>query len=372
MRINIKQITAITVMTVAVIAAVTGCGSAPESTVQTSKTAKTATTVPVTTAASADFVNSYDNTAELSAKYPVMNPTPVNTELGGKIQNRLLSGFENWNRGYEAWKAWGDILYTKDSIYNVHGVRLTLPEYQASMNATLGQLNIQMGNFENMIICDDWAAIHYDISTTVKGKTSPGSVMEFVHFKDYGDPLGVRVKEGWGGPKDSSFESMSMFQTEEEKKTQQEALKETADYQIPDTDDLEKKYPVKNPTKDNSSMADGIRKAILEDFDSWNQGYDQWSANADNFYTSNAVLTAGGKAMTLDEFRTSVKETDKSTDTRKLYFDNMLISGDWAAIHYRYTSEDLTTKEKTAGDAMQFLHFVKEDNQVRVDKSWAK
>ena len=78
------------------------------------------------------------------------------------------------------------------------------------MNATLGQLNIQMGNFENMIICDDWAAIHYDISTTVKGKTSPGSVMEFVHFKDYGNPLGVRVKEGWGGPKDSSFESMDM------------------------------------------------------------------------------------------------------------------------------------------------------------------
>ncbi|MBQ3800614.1 MAG: hypothetical protein II837_09995, partial [Treponema sp.] len=73
------------------------------------------------------------------------------------IENRLLTGFENWNRGFDAWKSWGTILYTDDSIYNVHGVRLTLAEYQAAMNVTLKQANIQMGDFQNIIICDDWA-----------------------------------------------------------------------------------------------------------------------------------------------------------------------------------------------------------------------
>ena len=81
------------------------------------------------------------------------------------IQNRLLNGFENWNRGFDAWKAWGDILYTPASMYNVHGVRLTLPEYQQAMHLTLRNNDIQMGKFRNMIVNDDWVAIHYDIST---------------------------------------------------------------------------------------------------------------------------------------------------------------------------------------------------------------
>jgi len=123
--------------------------------------------------------------------------------IGKKIQNRLLTGFENWNRGFDAWKAWGDILYTKDSIYNVHGARLTLAEYQAAMNVTLKQVDIQMGAFHDMVICDDWCAIRYDITTNACGRSIPGSVMEFVHFKDYGGDLGTRVVEGWGAPKDS-------------------------------------------------------------------------------------------------------------------------------------------------------------------------
>ena len=104
------------------------------------------------------IVNSYNNTAELIEKFPIENPTPVEPGIGEQIQNRLLTGFENWNRGFEAWKAWGNILYTEDSIYNVHGARLTLAEYQASMNVTLQQTDIKMGAFHNMIICDDWAA----------------------------------------------------------------------------------------------------------------------------------------------------------------------------------------------------------------------
>ena len=54
-----------------------------------------------------EILNSYDNTEELLKKFTVMNPTPVETDMEKKIQNRLLTGFENWNRGTEAWMAWG-------------------------------------------------------------------------------------------------------------------------------------------------------------------------------------------------------------------------------------------------------------------------
>ena len=80
-----------------------------------------------------DIVNSYNNTEELIKKFPVENPTSVKKDLEEKIQNRLLTGFENWNRGFKAWKAWGEILYTKESIYNVHGARLTLAHYKDPM-----------------------------------------------------------------------------------------------------------------------------------------------------------------------------------------------------------------------------------------------
>ena len=99
-----------------------------------------------------EIVDSYDNTEELIQKFPVNNPTTVNRGLETKIQNRLLTGFENWNRGFAAWKKWGNILYTEDSIYNVHGARLSLSQYQAFMDVILKQTDIQMGAFHNMII----------------------------------------------------------------------------------------------------------------------------------------------------------------------------------------------------------------------------
>lgn len=310
-----------------------------------------------------DIMNDYSNNHELLKKFPVINETPVSEGIGEQIENRLLTGFENWNRGFDAWKAWGDILYTEDSIYNVHGARLTLKEYQDAMDVTLKQMNLIMGNFNNMVICDDWAAIHYDITTVVGDKEKPGTVMEFVQFKDYGDELGTRVVEGWGGPKDDSFESMSYFQTEEEKALQQKLTDEILSYEIPDTDDLSVKYPVKNPTTANSDKADVIKDAILKDFDAYNQGMDGYASAVQELFTDDAVITVSGdrydKAGYID-FEKNKAETVKTT---KLYFDNMLISGDWAAIHYRVVTEDTNTGERKAGDKMEFFRFT-DDGKV--------
>ena len=170
-----------------------------------------------------DIINSYYNTEELMKKYPIEHQTRIFPGLEEKIQNRLLTGFENWNRGFNAWKAWGNILYTKDSIYNVHGARLSLAHYQQAMDITLKQANIIMGAFHNMLICDEFAAIYYDIITFYGDNQKKENVMEFVKFKDYWGELGTRVVEGWGSTKDKSYESMIKFQ-EEDKYEQQRQL----------------------------------------------------------------------------------------------------------------------------------------------------
>ncbi|MCC6496710.1 MAG: nuclear transport factor 2 family protein [Propionibacteriaceae bacterium] len=368
MKKNLNTLVALTVATVA-IGLVAGCSSASPQT----PTAASTTTNASGSATPVSISTSYDNTAELAKKFPIVNATPIKGQLGEKIENRLLNGFENWNRGFDAWKAWGDILYVPESIYNVHGARLTLPEYQRAMNATLSKTAIAMGNFNNMVVNDNWAAIRYDITTTVSGKSMPGSVMEFVQFKDFGAGQGVRVVEGWGGPKDDSFAGMSSFQTDAEKQAQQQALADVVSYKIPATSNLEKKYPVKNPTTDNSANAKAMKDAVLEDFDAWNQGYDAWAKEASGFYTAGAELAASdGTTQTLDQYTAAAKAAGQTSKVQKVYFENLLVSGDWVAIHYRTTTENLSTQEKTAGDSMQFFHFVKDGDSMKVDKSWTK
>ncbi|MCM3702296.1 nuclear transport factor 2 family protein [Paenibacillus macerans] len=368
MKKNMKKMlmASMTALAIGMIAA--GCGATTDSGLA-EDTANSSSVEPVVS-----ISDSYDNTEELAAIFPIINPTPIDTEMGKNIQNRLLNGFENWNRGYDAWETWGDILYTEDSLYNVHGVKLTLKEYQDSMNATLQSNDIQMGNFNNMIISGDWAAIRYDITTTNRQtkKSSDGSVMEFVHFKDYGDELGTRVVEGWAGTKGADFDGLTSFQTDDAKAAQQAALDAVVNATIPDTTDLEAKYPVTSPTPIDTDMAKKIQNAILNDFENWNQGFDAWTGWADTYYDSNLKYHTSDETMTLAEYKASVKNTAESTDVKRIRFDNMLISGDWAAIHYRITNQDATTGEKTAGDVMQFLHFAKDGNSVKVIECWTK
>lgn len=356
-------------------AAITACRTTPPAAEQTTVTAKSTTKADSTQAPQAvEISDSYDNNKELLAKFPIENLTPVDTDMEKNIQNRLLNGFENWNRGFDTWKAWGDILYTPDSLYNIHGVKLTLAEYQKAMDIELKATNIQMGVFRNMVISDDWTAIRYDIHNTNNktGETNDGTVMEFVHFKDYGDDLGTRVVEGWAGTKDNSFNGVSNFQTEEEKAKQQEALQKVVNYTIPETTDLTAKYPVINPTSVDDQMGKKIQAAILQDFDNWNQGAEAWGNWADSYYTKDYQSHGRDEDMGLEDYKSFVKGDAEKTEDKRLFFDNMLISGDWAAIHYRVTNTDKATNEKSTGDVMQFLHFVLDGDSVKVSESWTK
>ncbi len=311
-----------------------------------------------------EVLNSYDNTMELAEKFPTTNPTPVFTQMEKNIQNRLLTGFENWNRGFDAWKAWGEILYTPASLYNVHAVHLTLAEYQNAMKATLRANDIQMGDFKNMVVVDDWCAIHYEIATINRETkaVTPGSVMEFVHFADLGADLGTRVVEGWAGTRGADYAGLGYFQTAEEKTAQKEMMDAIAATVIPDTDDPAEKYPVKNPTTVRTETGERIKATILYDFEHWNRGYKDWSAWSDTYYSRDLAYHTDRGVMTLDEYR----ESEKDNTAKRLYFESMLISGDWAAIHYR------TAANGEAGSRMQFLRFVQEGDALKVCECWTK
>jgi hypothetical protein len=227
-------------------------------------------------------LDSYDNTDELIKKYKVLNPTSVYTGVEKKIQNRLLTGFENWNRGFKTWKEWGNILYIPASIYNVHGARLSLASYQNAMDRTLKQTIIYMGDFHNMLITEKYCGIHYDIISN--GKRS--KVMEFAEFAENAEG-GVYVKEGWGSIKDDSYYGLKYFQAESERTFEESQTSELLSYSIPTNDDLKLKYPITNPTS-YTAEEEAKLEIILEGFDSWNNGIDAYKAWVDIAYDKDA------------------------------------------------------------------------------------
>jgi hypothetical protein len=308
-------------------------------------------------------LNSYDNTEELIKKYKVLNPTTVNEGLEKKIQNRLLTGFENWNRGFNTWKEWGNILYIPESIYNVHGARLSLASYQAAMDISLQQANILMGDFHNMLITDKYCGIHYDFISN--GKKS--RVMEFVEFSENAEN-GAYVKEGWGSTKDVSYYGLINFQADAQKTEEAAITNELLSLQIPTTDNLKVKYPIKYPTVYTDEEEKKL-EIILEGFDSWNNGIEAYKAWVDKAYDKNAKSSGlDGKERTMEQYKEEMEKLCNEKTITKLRFDHVFIREDWAAIHYRYRYEG----ENYVGDRMQFLKFQERGGALKIIASWVQ
>lgn len=129
----------------------------------------------------------------------IKNPTPIEKEIEKAIERRLFDGFNNWNGGYDGWLEWCNTLYEPDAHYNVYGKRLTLAEYKAMMGQLFQHYTMELGQFDNMIIRDNWCAIRYTvkIKNLHTGEEILQNTMEFVMFRENPDPVGVRVVEGW-------------------------------------------------------------------------------------------------------------------------------------------------------------------------------
>ena len=307
-------------------------------------------------------------TEELLKSFPITYQTPAATELSQKIQNRMLNGFNRWNMGYEAWEHWGEVLYHADSIYHVNGVRFTLEEYQKAMNISLASTDIQMGDFQNMILNDDWAAIRYDTVHTNRetGESYPVPVTEFVRFKDFG-ALGAKVDEGWGGIKGDSYAGMLYFQTEEERADQAAFMEKLIHTVLTDTDNLENKYPILYPTSIDTEFGKKMKAAILNDFEQWNSGYDTWADWADKLYTADVCYHQNDAELDLNGLKAAAKEMINST--QRVQINNILVSADWAAVHF-WTVDTDTEGNKSANNHMHFLHFIEDGDSVKIDLCW--
>ncbi len=61
-----------------------------------------------------------------------------------------------------------------------------------------------------------------------------------------------------------------------------------------------------------------------------------------------------------------------AANIEKKYFDSILISADWAAIHYRYVNTDKETGERTPWDGMEFYRFEKDGDELKIAEAWTK
>ena len=115
------------------------------------------------------------------------------------IRERFEQGFKNWNNGYDAWLDWCETLYEPDAHYNVYSDRLTLQQYKDMMGQLFQAYDIELGEFHNMIVENEWGAIRYVVYIIDKrtGERIKQNTMEFVKFKENPEPIGVRVVDGW-------------------------------------------------------------------------------------------------------------------------------------------------------------------------------
>ena len=200
--------------------------------------------------------------------------------------------------------------------------------------------------------------------------------MEFVRFKDYGKELGTRVVVGWGGTKGNAFDSMRKFQGDQQRMIQDEQINLLLHYQIPTTENLREKYPILFPVeyldKDKES-ANKYIDIILEGFDKWNAGINDYIAWIDEGYSNNASSYGlEREERNMSSYKNAMKNLSSTYDIKKLYFDNILIRDDWAALHYRYKRVNRADNTAYVGDRMQFLKFVKEGDNYKIEVSHIK
>ena len=74
----------------------------------------------------------------------------------------------------------------------------------------------------------------------------------------------------------------------------------------------------------------------------------------------------------MEEYKTAMRTLASEQDIKKLFFYNILVRDDWAAIHYLFITKYATTNKKDFGDRMEFLKFKEEGNNYKIGENWIK
>ena len=138
---------------------------------------------------------------------------------------------------------------------------------------------------------------------------------------------------------------------------------------VPEKLVIEEKYPALYPTTIDTEIGEKMKAAILNEFEQWNSGYDAWAAYVDTMYDAGIEYDLSDEKMDREGFKAAMKE--KVDNTKRVQINNILVSEDWAAIHFWDVTKD-EAGEKTANNHMQFLHFVEDGDNVKVDMCRAK
>ena len=111
-------------------------------------------------------------------------------------------------------------------------------------------------------------------------------------------------------------------------------------------------------------MAKEIKFAVLQEFESWNNG--TWSDWADRYCTPDVEYSLGNTEMTVEGAKTAVSGMISDLNVQRVRLGNLIVSEDWAGVHYWnvITDEDGV---RTPMDTMTFMHFVDTDEGIKVD-----
>ena len=202
------------------------------------------------------------------------------------------------------------------------------------------------------------------------GEEKDTTVMEFVNFADHGDK-GAKVVEGWGGVKGPDYKGMQHFQTPEEQANQQAFTDSILNTVLADSDDLQKKYPVVYPTAIPAGDGEKMRDFVLDFINAWNGGAESFSCFAGDFLTEDGVYNVDDTDYTREGLISHSVDVIEKTKEERVRINNILVSDYWAAAHY-YSKIVLPDGNRDIKESMEFMHFVKGDKGLMVDRLWLK
>ena len=119
---------------------------------------------------------------DLKVKYPITYPTSYTAEEEKKLEI-ILEGFDSWNNGIEAYKTWVDKAYDKDAkSTGLNEIERTMDQFKEEMEQLCNEKTIKKLRFDNVLIREDWAAIHYRYR--IENENYVGDRMQFLKFQE--------------------------------------------------------------------------------------------------------------------------------------------------------------------------------------------
>ena len=138
-------------------------------------------------------------TDNLKEKYIIKYPTTFIDTNSLIIQKIVLEGFEAWNKGISDYSDWLDQNLDTDAIYYYleETPALTKDLYIQEMKTLTEKEEITRLYFENFLIRDNWAGLHYRYRRKDKttNEMSVGDRMQFIKFEQKDDEW--KIVKSW-------------------------------------------------------------------------------------------------------------------------------------------------------------------------------